>query len=650
MRKHTDNPGGHRDQSLPAVPLTIRVGFVGHRHIDEPIVAPLIAEAFGLLADTLQSLANQPTDLDAAESLQEAHALLGDGDATPRLTFFTGYAPGSDRAATDVWLRMRRTDPRLGATHVLFPFIDPDNPLDAAWTDTPGNGDSSTRIHIHSLSPSIFDAVTVLDGAATRAEIPPRNPHVEHGRWITRWSDVLVAVWNARPAAGPGGTADNVMLAMQRGIPILWIDTSAAAPILRWLTTDDFWAELSAGEILDCIADPTLRDRMAPRAPFANFALDVVDAFLPPASSRLARLDYATTDSQGLVPRSQLTSPLARVHGALNRLRCVLIATAWQRFSRALARATPAAGQPAPNAHPLLEAHAKAADEAATFSGNLHRGTQAAFLLAAVVSVVLGTLPAFFMKYPDVSHSIKHWSVPAEAILLTLVLVVWNMVFFATSHTRWSDCRRLAERLRCLRATWSLGFDVPDPQADRPQTWTEWQARAIRRAAGPPVGVMTASQMLADLALLRTDPNGIISGQSYYNTLTSRRLHILHEWLLRIEKTAFAFLLAFLVIYFVCDLMHWHIVHALAGPLVVASAVVPIVCAACLALDAKLGVEENYARSKRLAAIFSELDAEMAASESIFRREELVRDASRVLLSDVDGWRDAAVRRKIAAI
>lgn len=644
--------GEDAEPARPAVPLTFRVGFVGHRRIDEQAVAPLIAESFRLLAGAVQRMADWPTGQGAAESLRQALAVLGSGDASPRLALFSGFAPGADRLAAATWLRLRSADPTIGPSHGLLPFVDPERPHEIAWTDRPGNEDGETRIDLRSLSPDVFDSVTVLDGLASGAEFPARDPHLEHGRWIVRWSDALVAAWNGLPAAGPGGTADTVMLALRRGLPILWIDTAAPTPVLRWLMPDAFWADASVNEIVACLADPRQRERLAPRAPFADPAADLVAAFLPPdaEADRRARIDYSVTDSHGLMPLRKRTSPVARCRAALNRSLCTCIGQGWRQFMRALAPAPPEAGAAPPPVPRLLALHCDRADEAATFSGDLHRGTQAAFLVAAVASVILGTLPAAVANSADLAHALKHWTVPAEALLLSLVIVVWNLHYFATNHRRWSDCRRLAERLRCLRATWPLGFDVADGKADRPRTWTEWQARAIRRASGPPVGVMLATRMLSDVAGSRADPRGIVAGQAAYNALTSERLHVLHGWLVSVEKCAFGFLLGFLGLYTIGDWSGWHDIHAIAGPLVVASAVIPTLCAACLALDAKLGIEENYVRTKQLAREFAALDVRMVSATTVAEGTELMRDASRLLLKDVDGWQDAAVRRKIAAL
>ena len=42
-------------------------------------------------------------------------------------------------------------------------------------------------------------------------------------------ADVLIAVWDGRPARGMGGTADAVAYARQRGVPVLWVHAARPA-------------------------------------------------------------------------------------------------------------------------------------------------------------------------------------------------------------------------------------------------------------------------------------------------------------------------------------------------------------------------------------------------------------------------------------
>lgn len=51
-------------------------------------------------------------------------------------------------------------------------------------------------------------------------------------------SDVLLAVWDGKPARGKGGTANSVKGALNRGIPVIWIDVHPPSDI-RLLSSHD---------------------------------------------------------------------------------------------------------------------------------------------------------------------------------------------------------------------------------------------------------------------------------------------------------------------------------------------------------------------------------------------------------------------------
>ncbi|WP_345583871.1 hypothetical protein [Streptomyces prasinosporus] len=68
----------------------------------------------------------------------------------------------------------------------------------------------------------------ILGFCAARVELPTEPTHEEAyyaaGRWIVDHADRVVAVWDGRPARGPGGTGDVVAYARRNGVPVtvLW--------------------------------------------------------------------------------------------------------------------------------------------------------------------------------------------------------------------------------------------------------------------------------------------------------------------------------------------------------------------------------------------------------------------------------------------
>ncbi|WP_460073740.1 hypothetical protein [Streptomyces sp. YKOK-I1] len=68
----------------------------------------------------------------------------------------------------------------------------------------------------------------ILGSCTTRIDLPLQPTHeqayVAAGRWVVEHVDHLVAVWDGRPARGPGGTGDVVAHARRLGVPVtvLW--------------------------------------------------------------------------------------------------------------------------------------------------------------------------------------------------------------------------------------------------------------------------------------------------------------------------------------------------------------------------------------------------------------------------------------------
>lgn len=68
----------------------------------------------------------------------------------------------------------------------------------------------------------------ILSSCADRVDLPLQPTHEKAyfaaGRWIVDHADRLIAVWDGRPARGPGGTGDVVAYARRIGVPVtvLW--------------------------------------------------------------------------------------------------------------------------------------------------------------------------------------------------------------------------------------------------------------------------------------------------------------------------------------------------------------------------------------------------------------------------------------------
>lgn len=630
----------------PELPLTI--GFAGHRSADGPAVHAALAGAFAGIAEAVRLAAATKTGA-GSETIGSAHGqLLTSLGATPQLRLLCGYAMGSDRAAVARWSALQ-----LGPVHAVFPYADPDDPQHFALTDAPGGGPDLRVPLVRRAAgqPAGFDSWTVLDGAASAAAFPPRHAHLEQSRWLVRWSDVLVVAWDGEKARGPGGTADSVEIALATGEPVIWIDTRHPEQPARLIRPEPLFRDTRSDELLAALADPQAdAGLLQPFSPTALAAM-LADRLCPPVGQeQAARLTYFSGD--------------VRFGWGVNLANGIFV-DLWRRWMRRLGRQIPvsvpaaaAAAAPLAPAPPLIEAAFAEADTRANRIGDIHRAAQMGLLFGSVVAVVLGTLPAVL---PDQKFAM---------VCLELALVLILQGYFrslSNNHTqfRWSDDRRLAERLRVLAATYPLGFDFGDGTSNPPSTWTDWYARVLRRVAGPPDGFLSSADLKRRALSLRDRADGIVSGQMAYHARTSGRFHLIEENLKGLEKFTFGVLTVLIGIFIVWYGLHWgaeqfhleavaHMIPAppklFSGLVLMGSAVIPAIAAACLGVEAKLSVLDSKKKSESLAERFRAYTEAIGDQTPVHRDIEIIRDASATMVADVDRWRDSAAQRGVAAL
>jgi hypothetical protein len=74
-------------------------------------------------------------------------------------------------------------------------------------------------------NPSALLTYRALLAAASEVETlsftaPSQQAFLEAGQRVVDLADALIAVWDGQPARGPGGTADIVRYARERGVPV----------------------------------------------------------------------------------------------------------------------------------------------------------------------------------------------------------------------------------------------------------------------------------------------------------------------------------------------------------------------------------------------------------------------------------------------
>jgi|HubBroStandDraft_4_1064222.scaffolds.fasta_scaffold551267_2 hypothetical protein len=149
-----------------------RIGITGHQRLDDPAAWPWVEEIVG-------------RELDAAPS---------------PVVVVTSLAVGADQL-------IARLGIARGATvHAVLPF--------AGIERTFAPEDLQAYRHLVSQA-----TVEVLQTHGT-----DEDAYLAAGRRVAELSDVMIAVWDAKPAKGKGGTADIVAYTVASGVPVVHIN------------------------------------------------------------------------------------------------------------------------------------------------------------------------------------------------------------------------------------------------------------------------------------------------------------------------------------------------------------------------------------------------------------------------------------------
>jgi hypothetical protein len=153
----------------------MRVGITGHQRLENPDAWPWVADVI-------------------REEL---------GKIAPPLVGVTSLAIGADQLLARLVLE------RGGRIYAVLPYADIERsfaPEDA----------SAYRELVRQAT------VEILNTPGT-----DEDAYLAAGQRVVDMSDLVVAVWNNRPAKGKGGTADVVAYAWRRGVPVIHIEPIA---------------------------------------------------------------------------------------------------------------------------------------------------------------------------------------------------------------------------------------------------------------------------------------------------------------------------------------------------------------------------------------------------------------------------------------
>ena len=545
---------------------------------------------------------NRPDDLgdtaNIAASLDEAFALLK-AAGVERARLLTGLAEGADHLAVNAW---KAAD--LGPIHAVHPFLP--QPADEAAGE----------------SPHAIESATWLDGA--NAETVGRSAHLAQTRWLIEAADLLVVVWTGQRGRGAGGTADAVRLALEHGLPVLWV-RPGDSQVVRLIRPDHLPEDFGFLEFLDHLS---------------NEGASLVREASPEALREVLSAPgvAASPDLDG----GELKGVMRRLDDWLHRW---LWKTHWA-FRRVLGGRPTVSG---PTLEPpddllaqpgfsQLTAAYEAADTRANRLGAIHRSEQLLFLTAAIVATVVGSSPAVW-------PSLKIYAVYAELLIGLGALVLFASSARAARHETWAEARRLAEQLRVERVGWALGLGR---FASGESGLAEQSVQDVRRRAGLAEGVFDADRVTrwGDWAVAE-----LIAGQAAYHqgqAIGSGRISHKVHMLENASGTVFIVVLAgFLAIHAFAHAQGLELKRWVEGLVIMTGAIAPAIGATCLALDATLAFREEAQRSQVMAARLVEVAAGLPSTPTLGDYRHALRAAARLQISQEERWREAAIRRKL---
>lgn len=459
--------------------LTLRFGITGHRpprlaHIHNDTVHAQCCKLFGIALETLQAIAPKHPDIFA--------------DEPPEAKLVSSLAEGADVLAAEAALDSGLP---LSACLPFSPEIYAKDFGEKEWVRTQSLIDRAQNV----LSLAEYHSG---DGAAYEMA----------GRLVLSQSDILIAVWDGEAARGRGGTTQVVAEAVALHQPVIHIDaTGESEPELLW------------SGLHDVIPDRPSLDGVE-RARAYDALPHLIEALCAPPEGN------DETELRDFVHR---VPPRRRRSFGWPLLLALTGAKKWSRISFSSQSVEDCAGQMAPHTAPfaehgpfgeklnsfLLERFGRADAEGGRYALRFRSSFVTNFAMAgiAVLLALSGLL------FPEA----KKWLITGELVVILLIIANTHGANRKNLHQHWLDMRHLAERLRLLAMSGTLGQlslrEVED--GTKQPGWVSWHARATARE----LGLVSGTFDEAYLAKVRSTMLALIDEQVAYHRGNAHSMH-----------------------------------------------------------------------------------------------------------------------------
>lgn len=582
----------------PPLPrLVLRVGVTGHR------LNKLRQADWSVLTEQVRKVlrAIKATVSEAAERYRPAYA-----DEAPKMRLVCVVAEGADQ---------------LVAHTAIECGYDLQCPLPFSRDDYANDfGNTEARQEYARLllaASSVFE----LDGrrGSKRSE---EQAYSAAGHLLVRQCDVMIAVWDGRPAEGPGGTAEVVEEASKLGVPVVRIDSQAPHAI-TYNRQDNALAELSGA----------IHKRLVPPEALVGnlYANESFRRNKPRLFDLMTKVVGA--DSIGeLIGRESTIQPI-KFRSVVSSLRSIVSSKISQGDDIRL---------------PEINRHYRWADALAIFYAARFRSTTIWMYLLACLAVICAVLAVPLRPYKLATPVFTF----AELLLIICIVISYRRARHGGWHERWLAYRSLAEHLRVIDFLSLLGLTRPEFRAplhaandDPSSRWVDWHFRSIVREFGLPPAAVNANYLKTASEQLRR----AISGQKAYHEKLARRYKNVQERLHRFGELMFLTTL---------PLCCWHLIdtlqelkvagnadtHHLTGMgewLIFGAAVLPAAGASLAGILAQGEFKRLARRSEGMHRGLGEVLNVLPAGGPSLTFESLemhADDAAKVMLSEVQDW------------
>lgn len=455
------------------------------------------------------------------------------------------------------------------------------------------------------------------------------------GRLVLAQADILLAIWDGDVARGRGGTGEVVAEAVAAHIPVIHIAPDGDhAPILLWSGLHD---EIPDRPSVDGVE----------RVDLARALPQVIDALCAPPedSEKAALLEFLRP------PPSQHQRSFAWP---------LLLAASGPRSWRKTSFNVPTAKVARQYIEPMLKPFADMGAFGQSLCGELaQRFAQAdaaaseyalRFRSSFVTNFSLAALAVLLalsgLLWPDA----KVWLISAELVVITLIILNTRSANRSNFHKLWIDRRHLAERLRLLAISSSLGRlslrDVEDGTTH--PGWVTWYVRASARELELPPGEIDEAylrKVRGATQELMLDQIGYHESNAHVMEHTNHRLHQIGDYL-------FIGTILFATIYLTVKLgtgAPYISGIDLTGVVTLATAFFPALAAALYGIRMQGDFAATAERSSAIASQMKKLHAAMEREAlSYDRMVDRIRRLSEIMLSDVQQWQQQYETRPIS--